>query len=437
MSAPLEHAASALAGSVTWTVAGLLLAVTDALAARFSAVSVRGELSGFTRAASGHCYFTLKDASGAGAALRCAMFRRAAVGMNFVPRDGQQVEVRGRVAVYEARGELQVVVEAMLQVGAGNLYEEFLRLRDRLQAQGLFDAGRKRVLPVFPKRIGLVTSASGAALHDVLTTLARRAPQVEVVLCPTLVQGAEAPPAIVAALAAANQLPGLDAIIVCRGGGSLEDLWAFNDERVVRAVAQSRWPVVCGVGHETDVTLVDLVADLRAATPTAAAELVAPSRDELLRELQQRASQMRRRMVNRLESALQRVDNWGLRLQRPGHLFAAQGARLSALVERHHAALHQALLLANQEQHHLGLRFLRSGVQALDRQRLAAERLGSRLQAVDPKRVLSRGYAWVAAEDGRAVVSAKALTVGQRLRAVWADGEALTTVTDLPGKRRR
>jgi exodeoxyribonuclease VII large subunit len=294
----------------TWSVAALLLAVSDALAARFAAVSVRGELSGFTRAASGHCYFTLKDANGAGAGLRCAMFRRAAQGLSFQPRDGQVVEVRGRLAVYEARGELQMVAEAMLSVGAGNLYEEFLRLRDRLQAQGLFDASRKRDLPVFPSRIGLVTSASGAALHDVLTTLARRAPQVEVVLFPTLVQVADAPPAIVAALAAAHRCPGLDAVIVCRGGGSLEDLWAFNDERVVRAVAQAAVPVVSGVGHETDVTLVDLASDLRAATPTAAAELIAPARDDLLQALAQRASQMARRMAYRLENTQQRLDHW-------------------------------------------------------------------------------------------------------------------------------
>jgi exodeoxyribonuclease VII large subunit len=418
-------------------VAGLLLAVSDALAARFAAVSVRGELSGFTRAASGHCYFTLKDASGTGAAMRCAMFRRAALGMSFVPRDGQQVEVRGRLAVYEARGELQMVAEAMLAVGAGNLYEEFLRLRDRLQAQGLFELDRKRALPACPQRIGLVTSASGAALHDVLTTLARRAPQVEVVLCPTQVQGVEAPLAIVAALAAANQLSGLDVIIVCRGGGSLEDLWAFNDERVVRSVAQSRLPVVSGVGHETDVTLVDLAADLRAATPTAAAELVAPSRDDLLRELQQLANRMRLRVRHRLEGAEQRLDNWGLRLQRPGHLVAAQGARLAVLAERHHAALRQTLVLARQAQRHLGLRYIQAGAKALDSQRLSAERLGARLHAVDPRLVLSRGYAWVASEDGRAIMSSQALRLGQRLRAVWADGEAVTTVTELPDKSAR
>lgn len=416
----------------TWSVSALLLAVSDALAARFAAVSVRGELSGFTRAASGHCYFTLKDANGSGAGLRCAMFRRSAQGLGFLPRDGQMVDLRGRLAVYEARGELQMVVEAMLSVGAGNLYEEFLRLRDRLQAQGLFDADRKRSLPAFPRRIGLVTSASGAALHDVVTTLARRAPHVEVVLFPTLVQGADAPPAIVAALALANQCPAVDVIIVGRGGGALEDLWAFNDERVVRAVAQSARPVVSGVGHETDITLVDLAADLRAATPTAAAELVAPARDELLQGLVQRADKMRRRIVYRLENAHQRLDHSGLRLQRPAQVVSVQQTRLAALGERHHAALHQALSLGAQAQHHLAQRFVRAGAVALERQTSHLDRLAARLQAVDPKQVLSRGYAWVAADDGRPIVSSQALTLGQRLRAVWADGEAVATVSELP-----
>lgn len=432
MNTLLDRQASTPGVPHSWGVAALLLAVSDALAARFAAVSVRGELSGFTRAASGHCYFTLKDAGGAGAGLRCAMFRRAAVGLNFQPRDGQMVEVRGRLAVYEARGELQMVAEAMLSVGAGNLYEEFLRLRDRLQALGLFDASRKRDLPAFPSRIGLVTSASGAALHDVLTTLSRRAPQVEVVLFPTLVQGADAPPAIVAALASANLFPALDAVIVCRGGGALEDLWAFNDERVVRAVAQSVVPVVSGVGHETDVTLVDLAADLRAATPTAAAELVAPGRDELLQALAQRAGRMARRMAYRMENAQQRLDHWALRLQRPAHVVSAQQSRLVALAERHHAALHQALSLSAQAQQHLGQRFARAGAVAMERQRSQADRLGARLQSVDPKRVLARGYAWMASEDGRPIVSSRALSLGQRLRAVWADGEAVATVSVLP-----
>ena len=339
---------------------GLLLAVSDALAARFAAVTVRGELSGFTRAASGHCYFTLKDAQGDAAALRCAMFRRAAQQTAFAPRDGQQVALRGRIAVYEARGELQMVVESMQLAGAGALYEEFLRLRARLEAQGLFDADRKRPLPRFPQRLAMVTSASGAALHDVVTTLGRRAPQVELLLFPTVVQGPDAPLAIVAALQAAQTLSGADTILLCRGGGSLEDLWAFNDERVVRAVAASSLPVICGVGHETDVTLADLAADHRAATPTAAAEVAAPARDDLLLALRHLHGRMRQRVAQRLDSAAQRVDTLGLRLQRPAHLLGTQSARLAGLVERHRAALQQALRLAAQGQAHQGARLVRA-----------------------------------------------------------------------------
>lgn len=421
-------------GAQVWSVAGLLLAVSDALAARFSAVAVRGELSGFTRAASGHCYFTLKDASGAGAGMRCAMFRRAAQLLDFTPRDGQQVELRGRLAVYEARGELQMVAEAMQQVGAGTLFEEFLRLRARLEAQGLFDAGRKRALPTFPRRIALVTSASGAALHDVLTALRRRAPQVEVHLYPTLVQGVDAPLQIVAALAAANQRAEADLVILCRGGGSLEDLWAFNDERVVRAVAASALPLVCGVGHETDITLADLAADLRAATPTAAAELAAPARDDLLRALQARAELVSRRVHQRLDASVQRLDTLGLRLQQPGHLLADQASRLNALAQRRRAAVQQALRLAAQAHEHRAARVQRAGAVALQRHADGLARQAARLAALDPKRVLARGYAWVEDSAGRPLVSSRALVVGQPLRAVWADGGAAVSVTAVDAK---
>jgi exodeoxyribonuclease VII large subunit len=260
-----------------WGVAALLLAAGDALAARFGAVTVRGELSGFVRAASGHCYFSLKDSAGGAAVLRCAMFRRAALLLDFAPTDGQQLEVRGRIGVYEARGELQLVVESMARVGVGSLYEEFLRLRARLEAAGLFEAARKRPIAAFPRAVGVITSLGAAALRDVLTTLARRAPHLRVVVYPSLVQGAEAPAALVEALALAGRRDEVDTLLLVRGGGSLEDLWAFNDERVVRAVASSPIPVVCGVGHETDISLADLAADLRAATPTAAAELAAPA----------------------------------------------------------------------------------------------------------------------------------------------------------------
>ncbi|HEY9026634.1 MAG TPA: exodeoxyribonuclease VII large subunit, partial [Burkholderiaceae bacterium] len=304
-------------GPVAWGVSALLQAAGDALAARFGAVVVRGELSGTTRASSGHCYFTLKDASGGAGALRCAMFRRAATLSNVPLQDGLHVELRGRLAVYEARGELQMVVESMQRVGAGQLYEEFLRLRARLSAEGLFDPARKRPLPGFVRAVGVVTSTAGAALHDVAATLARRAPHVQVIVYPSLVQGADAPASLVAALQQVERRDEVDVVLVCRGGGSLEDLWAFNDERVVRMLDTMSRPVVSGVGHETDVTLADLVADLRAATPTAAAEAIAPEREAMLESLAGIAQRLRTRVEQRLQSHAQRLDTAAARLARP------------------------------------------------------------------------------------------------------------------------
>ena len=301
----VEPIGSGLARTV-WGVDALVLAVADLLAARWGVCAVRGEISGWSRAASGHCYFNLKDADGGTALLRCAMFRRAASLLDVVPADGQRVELRGRLGVYEPRGELQLVVESMQRAGMGALYEEFLRRKARLGAEGLFHAARKRSLPAYPRCIGVVTSLGAAALHDVLSSLARRAPHVRVVVYPSLVQGADAPAALCAAITAAARHGEADTLIVCRGGGSLEDLMAFNDERVVRALAASPVPVVCGVGHESDVTLADLVADLRAPTPTAAAELAAPQTRDCLDALEALSETLRRRVHNALEHAPKR-----------------------------------------------------------------------------------------------------------------------------------
>jgi exodeoxyribonuclease VII large subunit len=339
-----------------WGVAGLVDAISQSLAERFSVVAVGGEIGSFTRAASGHCYFCLKDADGQAASLRCAMFRRAATMLDFTPTDGALVELRGRVAVYEPRGELQFIVEAMRRAGAGTLYEQFLKLRARLAAEGLFDEDAKRRLPALPRRIGVITSAAGAALHDVLTALARRAPQVEVVVYPSPVQGAEAPPALVNALRIANERAEVDLLLLVRGGGSLEDLWAFNDERVVRAVASSALPVVCGVGHETDVTLCDLAADLRAPTPTAAAELAAPSRDGLLQRLDALERSLMRCLDHRLQSTAQRLDRMALRLARPSDVLARQRRLLDLLAQRAAAAPARRIELQRQRLDHLAHR---------------------------------------------------------------------------------
>ncbi|HEY9106021.1 MAG TPA: exodeoxyribonuclease VII large subunit [Roseateles sp.] len=397
-------------------------AVAQSLAERFSVVAVGGEISGFTRAASGHCYFTLKDADGLAASLRCAMFRRAAAMLDFSPADGALVELRGRVAVYEPRGELQFVVEAMRRAGAGSLYEQFLRLRERLAAEGLFDADLKRPLPALPRRIGVITSTAGAALHDVLTALARRAPQVEVVVYPSPVQGVDAPPALVDALRTANQRAEVDLLLLVRGGGSLEDLWAFNDERVVRAVAMSALPVVCGVGHETDITLCDLAADLRAPTPTAAAELAAPSREALLQQLAALERSLLRCLDHRLQTTAQRLDRLALRLARPSDVLARQRRQLDLLAQRAAAAPGRRIELQRQRLDHLAQRPERALAETLRRQAARLDALQARLQALDPRHVLGRGYAWLDDGQGGAITSVHTLLPGHEVRAVLADG---------------
>ena len=417
-----------------WGVAALLLAVADALSSRLGAVAVRGEISGFTRAASGHCYFTLKDSDGNAALLRCAMFRRAASLLDFRPADGQQVELRGRITVYESRGELQCVVEALQRLGAGSLFELFLRLKARLAVEGLFDADRKQPLPAHPRAVGVVTSLGAAALHDVLTALARRAPQVRVVVYPTLVQGPDAPAQIVQALQRAQQRAEVDVLIVCRGGGALEDLWAFNDENVVRAVAACTLPVVCGVGHETDVTLVDLAADLRAPTPTAAAELATPLRSDTLAGVQALALALQRAAQRRLDQQAQRLDRLALQLGQPAGLLAQQRARLDALQARQRLALRQTLQDEQRGLQRLAQRLLAAGQRqrASHDERLA--RLALRLSAQDPQQVLARGYAWLTDANGRPVTQAAGLQAGVRLQAQWADGRAGVQVLDVtPG----
>jgi exodeoxyribonuclease VII large subunit len=414
-----------------WGVSALLLAVGDALQARFGGVAVRGEISGFTRASSGHCYFTLKDADGAPGSLRCAMFRRSASLLDFAAADGQRVDVRGRLAVYEPRGELQFVVESMQRVGAGSLYEEFLRLRARLQAEGLFDNDRKRALPPVPQVIGVVTSLQAAALHDVLTSLARRAPHVRVVVYPSAVQGAEAPAALARALAVAGARSEADVLLLVRGGGSLEDLWSFNDERVVRAVAACPLPVVCGVGHETDITLSDLAADLRAPTPTAAAELATPAQEDLLSDLQDRADALRRHVTRRLQTDAQRLDLAALRLSRPARGLAVHQQGLQRLLQRLGAAL-----VARRERlaRDLPLRAqrLQHSTATLLRQQLAAlDNRARRLEALDPHSVLARGYAWVEGPDGRPVTQVARLSPGLSVQGVWADGRAALTVAEV------
>ena len=424
----MVDAAAGPAMRAPWGVAALLVAAGDALAARFGAVTVRGELSGFSRAASGHCYFSLKDADGASALLRCAMFRRAAALVDFTPADGQQVELRGRLGVYDARGELQVVVESMQRLGSGALFEEFLRRRAKLAAEGLFDPARKRPLPVFPRALGIVTSTGAAALRDVVTTLQRRSPHVRVFIYPSPVQGADAPAAVAAALQQAGARAEVDAVLLVRGGGSLEDLWAFNDERVVRAIAACPLPVVCGVGHETDITLADLAADLRAPTPTAAAELAAPLQAECLALLDARSAQLQRALQRLLQNQAQRLDTAALRLGQPARGLKLQGQLLDGLAGRLSQGLRNSRARAAEPLDRLGQRLVRAARSSLQREPLRLQAAGERLAAQDPARVLRRGYAWVESLDGRPVLGVRSLRPGQGVRAVWSDGRATAEV---------
>jgi exodeoxyribonuclease VII large subunit len=407
-------------GPRVWEVGALCHAVADALDARFNPVAVHGEISGFSRAASGHCYFALKDDAGQ---LRCAMFRRAAGLLDFQPREGDRVEVRGRLAVYEPRGDLQLIVESLVRAGQGALFEQFLQRKARLEAEGLFDAARKRPLPAMPRSIGLVTSLGAAALHDVVSALRRRVPHIPVVLAPAAVQGAGAPAELVRALQALHALqPPVEVILLVRGGGSIEDLWAFNDEALARAIVQSPVPVVCGIGHETDFTIADFCADLRAPTPTAAAELVSAPREVWLGALGLIEKRLADGRGARLDALVQRLDLAAARLGRPSTAVLREQMRLMHGAQRlRHAAASQRERLARRHQAaELAWPLAWEGGFRQQNERLS--RLASRLRLLDPALVLRRGYAWLTDASGRAITSVAQASPGDAVTAQLADG---------------
>ncbi len=424
-----------------WPVGALCRAVADSLEARFNPVTVQGEISGFSRASSGHCYLSLKDEQGQ---IRCAMFRRAASLLDFSPRDGEMVQVRGRLGVYEPRGDLQLVIESMSRAGQGALFEQFLRLKAKLEAEGLFDVARKRAFPLLPRAIGLVTSLGAAALHDVVTALQRRAPHVRVVLAPAAVQGVQAPADLIRALQSLypycsgaegkslifdSGVPALDGILLVRGGGSLEDLWAFNDEQLVRTVAQSPVPLIAGIGHETDFSLVDFCADVRAPTPTAAAELVTQDRTVWMSALDTLQDKLLTAALRPIDRQQQRLDTLSARLGRPSALVARQSMRIAslALSQRHS-------VLLNLKQKREALARLEDGLGRARRSHLAqsAQRLtqiGQRLGLLDPQLVLQRGYAWVTDAKGQPVTRVGDVKPRQALQLRLADGPLRVTVS--------
>lgn len=430
------------------SVSALNRSIRDLLEHRFPLTWVAGEISNLTLARSGHWYFSLKDDS---AQVRCVMFRHRAQYLNWQPREGMHVETRALVTLYEARGDFQLNIEFMRQAGQGALYEAFLRLRDRLAAEGLFDAELKRDLPPYPRAIGIVTSLHAAALRDVLTTLRRRNPAIAVIVYPTSVQGDAAPDEIVAALHAAGRRAEVDALILCRGGGSIEDLWAFNNEAVAHAIRACTVPLVCGVGHETDFTIADFAADHRAPTPTAAAELLSPSREELLAQLARLAQASGRCMTRYIESRMQHVDHLSRRLVHPGRRLQAQQALLAQLQSRLMSAAVRDFERRQWQVRSLverGCRALpnigarQSHVSALMRRVTAAserrlgttearlESLSRALTHLDPRAVLARGYSIVTDERGGVVREAARLVQGEALTIGFARGSALVRVED-------
>jgi len=425
--------------------------VRDLLEDALPLIWIEGELSNVARPASGHIYFTLKDAN---AQVRCAMFRPKTTWLKFRPADGMHVLVRARVGLYEPRGEFQLVAEHMEPAGEGALQREFEQLKARLDAEGLFDASRKRPLPRYARRIGVITSATGAAIRDVLSVMSRRWPLADVDVLPVPVQGREAPPAIVQMLRKASASGRYDVLLLTRGGGSLEDLWAFNDEQVARAIHASAVPVVSAVGHEIDFSIADFVADLRAPTPSAAAELLVPDAHALsrhLRQLQQRLVTLEQR---RLQARIQRVDHLFARLQaqRPQARLARDRERLTNLhrrllgaqreqtqrrrnqLERAHARLlaqhpKLRLTLLQRRSNELMQRLRQSIERKLERDQLNLRQAGRALHAISPLATLDRGYSILFDKNGKVLRSAANVDEGTPLRARLADGELPLIVT--------
>ncbi|MGH8854176.1 MAG: exodeoxyribonuclease VII large subunit [Telluria sp.] len=436
------------------TVTALNQQVARLLERSFPLVWIGGEISNFTRASSGHWYFTLKDDA---AQVRAVMFRSRAQYTGFVPREGDKVEVRALVTLYGARGDYQINVETMRRAGVGQLYEAFLRLKEKLSGQGLFDADRKRPLPLFPRTIGIVTSPQAAALRDVLTALRRRAPHVQVILYPAPVQGQFAADKIAEAIMTASTRREADVLLVCRGGGSIEDLWSFNEECVARAIDACTSPVISGVGHETDVTIADFAADVRAATPTAAAELAATPRADWLGSLSGDAQDLRRAMRRTLSEASQGLDSLNRRLLSPSAQIRHQRVKLLAMAAAMTHAVRtpmnrQHLVLAQLQQrwirHRPDMRALRAqllsdqrhlnaGLCSQIRQRRELlNGLSAQLELLNPQRTLERGYAIVRNAKGEVLRDPAQIKARNKLTVRLAAGSAeigVSSVQAVPG----
>ena len=423
------------------TVSQLNQAVSQVLEDQLDVCWVQGEISNFTNASSGHWYFTLKDDS---ASVRAVMFRGRAATTGFTPKSGDSVELKARVTLYEARGEYQLQVEQLRRAGLGTLFEAFMTLKNKLAAEGLFDAENKRVPAPYPRAIGIITSLGAAALHDVLTALARRAPHVPVVIYPALVQGAGAALQLRQALALANERQEVDTLLLVRGGGSIEDLFSFNDEALARDIAASVIPVVSGVGHETDFTIADFVADVRAPTPTAAAELVCGTRAALLERVLGAAQYAQQLLSRKLERLAQRVDRAAAGVVPPSQRVAHQVEMVASLGRRLVSAIDKRLQSVRAQHARSSLRFgaalpdlnliqarlVRAEVslaagqrRLLERQQTRLESVGAQLRALSPEHTLARGYAIVRTETGQILRKAIDAQSDQVLLVTLAQGE--------------
>ncbi|MEB0134957.1 exodeoxyribonuclease VII large subunit [Actimicrobium sp. CCC2.4] len=424
------------------TVSALNQAVSRMLERNFPLMWVAGEVSNFTRAASGHWYFSLKDAS---AQVRAVMFRGRAQYAGFIPKEGDKVEVRTLVTLYAARGDFQLSVETIRRAGVGNLFEAFLQLKQKLESEGLFDPARKRALPAFPRTIGIVTSLQAAALRDVLATLKRRTPHIRVILYPTPVQGDGAAQKIAQAIATASHRAECDLLLLCRGGGSIEDLWSFNDETVARTIAACAVPVIAGIGHETDFTIADFAADLRAPTPTAAAELAAPPRAEWIAHIGQAARNLSRMARRHVTDRSQGLDWLSRRLVSPAATIRHEQIRLAGWQVRLGNATRTPLNNARHALRHLRSQLLSqlpdtrparwqlteqrrrmaSGIRSrTSRLRLQLSGLEAQLELLNPQRTLERGYAIIVDAEGRIARTPAQLRAREIVTVRLAEGSA-------------
>ena len=384
------------------SVGDLNRAIAQSLEDRFDTVWVSGEISNFKAYESGHWYFSLKDEEGQ---IRCVMFRGRNGQVGFMPQSGDLVEVSANLGMYVPRGDVQLTIQTLRRAGMGGLYEAFLKLKAKLAKEGLFDEDRKREIPTHPRSIGIITSPQAAALKDVLSTLARRAPHIPIVIYPTLVQGSEAPAGIISALKAAEKENAVDVILLVRGGGSIEDLWAFNDEQLAYAIANSKIPVVSGVGHETDFTIADFVSDLRAPTPTGAAELAAPRRDQMLQELDAIMQALLQRIHQRIEREAQTLDQLALRLSHALPNPDRMREQITGLQQRINQAWSVRMENWKRNQSHYQ----------------------SQLEMLNPQRTLERGYAVILSQENagaHAVRKPQELIVEKAFQIQLADGEA-------------